>query len=107
MSFNLIFNSFFFCEFLIFFFPSHRFIMKFGKYLQERKNNFPVEWREHSIDYNSLKLYVKTNISPNTLKLNLSQMTWKPNDPNELHFIQLISTRLSTLQIKTTEFLEK
>src|SRR4051794_4847114 len=81
--------------------------MKFGKYLQERKNNFPVEWREHSIDYNSLKLYVKTNISPNTLKLNLSQMTWKPNDPNELHFIQLISTRLSTLQIKTTEFLEK
>src|SRR5436853_6929691 len=81
--------------------------MKFGKYLQERKEKFPAEWGKHSIDYKSLKLYIKTNISPNSLKLNLSQMTWKPSDPNELHFIQLVSTRLSTLQVKRTEFLEK
>ncbi|RIA97021.1 HAD-like domain-containing protein [Glomus cerebriforme] len=34
-------------------------------------------------------------------------MSWKPSDSNELHFIKLVSTRLSILQIKTTEFLEK
>jgi glycine cleavage system regulatory protein len=81
--------------------------MKFGKYLRERKERFPIEWREYSIDYDSLKLYIKTNIIPNTLKLNLNQMTWKPTDANELHFINLVSSRLSSLQIKTTEFLVK
>ncbi|GBB90127.1 hypothetical protein RclHR1_00170031 [Rhizophagus clarus] len=81
--------------------------MKFGKYLRGRKENFPIEWREYSIDYDSLKLYIKTDIIPNTLKLNLSQMTWKPTDSNELHFIDLVSSRLSTLQVKTTEFLVK
>ncbi|CAB4481144.1 phosphoserine phosphatase serb [Rhizophagus irregularis] len=81
--------------------------MKFGKYLRERKEKFPVEWREHSIDYDSLKSYIKTNIIPNSLKLNLSQMTWKPTNSNELHFIELVSSRLSALQIKVTEFLVK
>ncbi|CAG8729387.1 15574_t:CDS:2, partial [Funneliformis caledonium] len=45
---------------------------------------------------------------PNTLNLDLSQTVWKPpTDSKELHFIQLVSKRLSTLQFKTTEFLEK
>ncbi|CAI2179066.1 14185_t:CDS:2, partial [Funneliformis geosporum] len=36
------------------------------------------------------------------------QTIWKPRtDSKELHFIQLVSKRLSTLQFKTTEFLEK
>jgi len=82
--------------------------MKFGNYLKEYKEKFPAEWEEHCIDYRSLKLYIKANITPNTLKLDLNQTTWKPpTDSKESHFIQLISTRLSNLQVKTTEFLEK
>ncbi|CAI2169728.1 10560_t:CDS:2 [Funneliformis geosporum] len=57
--------------------------MKFGKYLRERIEIFPVEWREHCIDYRSLKLYIKANITPNTLNLDLSQTIWKPRDKSK------------------------
>ncbi|RHZ54929.1 hypothetical protein Glove_421g69 [Diversispora epigaea] len=81
--------------------------MKFGKYIKERAELLPQDWRNICINYESLKKYIKSNIIPLTLKLELSQMVWKPLNENDPNFIQLISTRLGELQVKSKVFFEE
>ncbi|CAG8570795.1 9023_t:CDS:2 [Ambispora leptoticha] len=99
--------------------------MKFGKYLEERKTQLPLNWDNQCINYRTLKLFIKHNIALYTLNLNTfpsripdderrnikipeneQVFTWKPINSEQPSFSQLISTRLASLQVKITEFLE-
>ncbi|CAG8809981.1 16742_t:CDS:2, partial [Dentiscutata erythropus] len=64
----------------------------------------PQDWKNICIDYGNLKTYIKSNITPNTLKLELSQMVWKPSNEDQSNFIQLVSTRLDSEIQRVSDF---
>ncbi|RUS14261.1 HAD-like domain-containing protein [Endogone sp. FLAS-F59071] len=76
--------------------------MKFGKYLEERKDRLPEGWAEKCIDYTKLKLFLKSTVYLHSVKLDPTQMAWDSND--QLSFAQLISNRLARLQTSEAEF---
>ncbi|CAG8730666.1 749_t:CDS:1, partial [Acaulospora morrowiae] len=81
--------------------------MKFGKYIQERMHLLPEDWKNNCIDYIGLKADIKANITPNNLKLELSQIAWRPQNEDQVDFIQLVFGRMGSLQVKSKEFLVK
>lgn len=77
-------------------FPSSN--MKFGKYLEERKDRLPEGWAEKCIDYTKLKFFLKSAVYSHSVKLDPTQMTW------DLSFAQMVSDRLAKLQTSEAEF---
>jgi hypothetical protein len=79
--------------------------MKFGKYLEERKAQLPKEHAEHCIDYVELKLLLKKEVYPNSIKLEPSSQTW--SSPTEgSSFSELVSERLRRLQTVEASFID-
>lgn len=74
--------------------------MKFGNYLNERKENLPKEYAEHCIDYNDLKNFLKLNVYANTIKLDAKEEQLSS-------FTQLVSDRLGQLQKCEVAFIER
>ncbi|KAG1217412.1 hypothetical protein G6F35_009183 [Rhizopus arrhizus] len=74
--------------------------MKFGNYLNERKENLPKEYAEHCIDYDDLKIFLKLNVYANTIKLDAKEEQLSS-------FTQLVSDRLGQLQKCEVAFIER
>ncbi|CAO3659205.1 unnamed protein product [Umbelopsis ramanniana] len=80
--------------------------MKFGKYLEERKAQLPKEHADHCIDYVALKLLLKEEVYPNSIKLEPTSQTW--SSPNEgISFSELVSERLRKLQTCEATFVDQ
>lgn len=73
--------------------------MKFGNYLDERKSHLPKEYAENCIEYNNLKLFLKTEVYSHSIKLD--------NTQKQQPFAQLVSERLGQLQRCEVSFIEK
>ncbi|KAI9248633.1 HAD-like domain-containing protein [Sporodiniella umbellata] len=74
--------------------------MKFGNYLNERKQNLPSGYAENCIDYDGLKSFLKSKVYCSTIKLDTEETQLAS-------FAQLVSTRLSQLQDCEVAFIEK
>ncbi|KAF9437355.1 hypothetical protein BGZ76_001072 [Entomortierella beljakovae] len=110
--------------------------MKYGNYLNERKQQLPSEWQQIFIDYDGLKSFIKEHIAPACLKPTLAnQQSWQTSVTSssplvtptlslsspafgtpmtsasaqeELNdFTAMIASRLTIIQTKVPEFLNK
>ncbi|KAI9475607.1 MAG: HAD-like domain-containing protein [Benjaminiella poitrasii] len=73
--------------------------MKFGNYLEERKENLPSDYADHCIDYRSFKQFLKTEVYPHSIQLHDNLATDS--------FAQLVSDRLGELQKCQFDFIQK
>jgi glycine cleavage system regulatory protein len=73
--------------------------MKFGNYLDERKSHLPKVYADNCIEYNSLKLLLKSEVYSHSIKLD--------NTQKQQPFAQLVSERLGHLQKCEVVFIEK
>ncbi|KAK9767135.1 Phosphoserine phosphatase [Basidiobolus ranarum] len=84
--------------------------MKFGNFITARKVNYPEAWIPYTLDYVSLKSYIKQNIAPDSLalsKLTPEQLEWNTDPTKENSYSNLITSRLGRLQTLVGEFLSK
>ncbi|KAI9288337.1 HAD-like domain-containing protein [Umbelopsis sp. AD052] len=80
--------------------------MKFGKYLEERKAQLPKEHADHCIDYVALKLLLKEEVYPNSIKLEPTSQTWSLHNEG-ISFSELVSDRLRKLQTCEATFVDQ
>ncbi|KAF9974716.1 hypothetical protein BGZ73_001835 [Actinomortierella ambigua] len=88
--------------------------MKYGNYLNERKEQLPVEWQSKVIDYTGLKQFIKDEIAPACLKPSSSTATVKdkgsvgatPSIPQLGSPVQAVSTSSSSNSLGMSTFAE-
>jgi glycine cleavage system regulatory protein len=73
--------------------------MKFGNYLEERKDHLPDEYATKCIDYSGLKAFLKSDVYSHSIKIDSSDQ--------EKPFAELVSERLNQLQKCEVVFIEK
>lgn len=81
--------------------------MKFGNYLQDRRQALSPDWADNCIDYVALKAYIKQQILPYTVSFEPNYMTWEPASVNDLSFADTLQFRLSKLTSNVALFVKK
>ncbi|KAL0079166.1 HAD-like domain-containing protein [Phycomyces blakesleeanus] len=74
--------------------------MKFGKYLQERKEHLPENYATNCLDYNSLKTLLKATVYAHSIKIDSYEQTQQP-------FSKVVFNRLGQLQKVEAAFIEQ
>ncbi|KAJ1791670.1 Phosphoserine phosphatase [Coemansia sp. RSA 2399] len=83
--------------------------MKYGKYFDQQKVEFPEEWQTHFIDYDALKTFLKAHMVDANVHLATAfprahDFPWKPESADAPAFDELLSQRLALVGKQTPEF---
>ncbi|KAI8388529.1 HAD-like domain-containing protein [Radiomyces spectabilis] len=75
--------------------------MKFGRFLEDRRAHLPSDYAANCIDYNGLKLLLKSSVYAHSIKI-------EPEHPaSQQRFSEVVSKRLEKLQQSEVVFLDR